>query len=85
MSLVQIMCYADASVGGRYPPAAVCHAGSGFSGHGDAKSFVQHGGAAQNSMLEGCPVFIDRLRRSPELAQRVKELMRNWGQQEETK
>ncbi len=41
--------------------------------------------AAQNSMLEGCPVFIDWLRRSPELAQRIKELMRNWGKQEETK
>ena len=41
--------------------------------------------AAQNSLLEGCPVFIDRLRRSPELAQRIKELMRNWGKQEETK
>lgn len=37
--------------------------------------------AAQNSLLEGCPVFIDRLRRSPELAQRIKELMRNWGKQ----
>ncbi len=38
--------------------------------------------AAQNSMLEGCPVFIERLRSSPELAQRVKELMRNWGKEE---
>lgn len=41
--------------------------------------------AAQNSMLEGCPVFIDRLRKSPELANRIKELMRNWGKQEESK
>ena len=38
--------------------------------------------AAQNSLLEGCPVFIDRLRRSPELAQRIKEMMRNWGKEE---
>ena len=38
--------------------------------------------AAQNSILEGCPVFIDRLRRSPELAQRIKEIMKNWGKQE---
>jgi len=37
--------------------------------------------AAQNSLLEGCPVFIDRLRKSPELAQRIKEMMRNWGQE----
>jgi hypothetical protein len=35
--------------------------------------------AAQNSLLEGCPVFIQRLRTSPELAQRLKELMQNWG------
>ena len=34
--------------------------------------------AAQNSLLEGCPVFIERLRASPELAQKIKELMRNW-------
>jgi hypothetical protein len=40
---------------------------------------------AQNSLLVGCPVFIDRLRRSPELARRIKELMRDWGKQEETK
>jgi len=38
--------------------------------------------AAQNSLLEGCPVFISRLRASPELAQRVKEMMRNWGKEE---
>jgi len=38
--------------------------------------------AAQNSLLEGCPVFIDRLRRSPELAQRIKEMMRNWSKEE---
>ncbi|MFC2006696.1 hypothetical protein ACFLUQ_00820 [Chloroflexota bacterium] len=31
--------------------------------------------AAQNSMLEGCPIFIERLRSSPELAQRIKEMM----------
>ena len=38
--------------------------------------------AAQNSLLEGCPIFIDRLRKSPELAQRIKEMMRNWGKEE---
>jgi hypothetical protein len=38
--------------------------------------------AAQNSLLEGCPIFIDRLRRSPELAQHIKEMMRNWGKGE---
>ena len=39
--------------------------------------------AAQNSLLEACPVFIGRLRTSPELAQRIKEMMRNWVQQQQ--
>lgn len=38
--------------------------------------------AAQNSLLEGCPVFIERLRSNPKLAQKVKELMQNWSQEE---
>lgn len=41
--------------------------------------------AAQNFLLEGCPVFIERLRRSQELAQRIKELMRDWGKEEPAK
>jgi hypothetical protein len=39
--------------------------------------------AAQNSLLEGCPVLIERLRSSPKLAQRIRELMQNWGGEEE--
>ncbi len=39
--------------------------------------------AAQNSLLEGCPIFIGRLRANPKLAQRLKELMQNWGKAEE--
>jgi hypothetical protein len=35
--------------------------------------------AAQNSLLEGCPVFIQRLRSSPQLAQKLKETMLAWG------
>jgi len=35
--------------------------------------------AAQNSLLEGCPIFIERLRSNPKLAQRLKEIMQNWG------
>jgi hypothetical protein len=35
--------------------------------------------AAQNSLLEACPVFIERLRSSPKLAQRLKQIMQNWG------
>ncbi len=38
--------------------------------------------AAQNSLVEGCPVFIDRLRASPSLAQRIKEMMQNWSKGE---
>lgn len=39
--------------------------------------------AAQNSILEGCPVFIERLRANPKLAQRVKEIMQSWSKEEE--
>ena len=35
--------------------------------------------AAQNSLLEGCPIFTNRLRSNPSLAQRLKEIMQNWG------
>jgi len=40
--------------------------------------------AAQNSLLEGCPVFIERLRSKPKLAQRLKEIMQNWAEEEES-
>jgi hypothetical protein len=40
--------------------------------------------AAQNSIMEGCPVFIERLRSDPKLAQKLKELMQNWGREEES-
>ena len=38
--------------------------------------------AAQNSLLEGCPIFIERLRNNPELAKQIKEMMQNWGKEE---
>ena len=38
--------------------------------------------AAQNSLLEGCPVFINRLRANPKLAQQLKEIMQKWGKEE---
>jgi hypothetical protein len=38
--------------------------------------------SAQQSMVEGCPVFIERLRQSPKLAQRIKDIMLNWSQEE---
>ena len=40
--------------------------------------------AAQNSLLESCPIFIERLRSNPKLAQRLKEMMQNWGKEEES-
>jgi len=38
--------------------------------------------AAQNSLLEGCPIFIERLRSNPKLAQRLKQMMQEWGREE---
>ncbi|RJQ37638.1 MAG: hypothetical protein C4555_06010 [Dehalococcoidia bacterium] len=38
--------------------------------------------AAQNSLLEACPVFINRLRSSPRLAQILKKAMMEWGSSE---
>jgi hypothetical protein len=35
--------------------------------------------AAQNSLLEACPIFIERLRASPKLAQKLKQTMQKWG------
>ena len=39
--------------------------------------------AAQNSLLEGCPIFIERLRSTPKLSQHLKEMMQNWSKKEE--
>ena len=39
--------------------------------------------AAQNSLLEGCPIFIDRLRANPKLAQQIKKMMQKWSKEEE--
>lgn len=37
--------------------------------------------AAQNSLLEGCPIFINRLRQSPKLVETIKKMMQSWGEQ----
>lgn len=39
--------------------------------------------AAQNSLLEGCPVFIDRLRADPRFAERIKRLMQERSKEDE--
>jgi len=38
--------------------------------------------AAQNSLVEACPILIERLRANPQLAQDLKKIMQNWGQEE---
>jgi hypothetical protein len=37
--------------------------------------------AAQNSLVEGCPIFVKRLRSNPKLSQRIKEIMQNWSEE----
>jgi hypothetical protein len=34
---------------------------------------------AENSILEGCPVLIERLRSNPSLAIRIKKMMQEWS------
>ena len=38
---------------------------------------------AQNMLLEGCPIFIERLRANPRLSDRIKKLMQGWGMEDE--
>jgi hypothetical protein len=45
--------------------------------------FSNMAAAAQNSLLEGCPIFIERLRTNSRLAQRIKEMMQHWSKEEE--
>lgn len=35
--------------------------------------------AVQNTLLEGCPVFIYRLRSNPKLAEKLKKIMQEWS------
>jgi len=39
--------------------------------------------AVQNSLLEGCPVFIDRLRSNPKLAEQIKKMMQEYSKENE--
>ncbi|MCL4534243.1 MAG: hypothetical protein M1370_03680 [Bacteroidetes bacterium] len=57
--------------------------GLGAGAQGSPQFMASLMAAAQNLMLEGCPIFIERLRRSPKLAQRIKEMMQAWGSEEE--
>jgi hypothetical protein len=33
-------------------------------------------------ILQSCPIFSQRLKDNPKLAQRIKEIMQNWGEDE---
>src|SRR4030042_7163118 len=46
---------------------------------GLSRLLAEMASAAQSMLLEGCPIFIRRLRASPELARRLKEMMQKWG------
>lgn len=48
-----------------------------------SRYFAELAAATQNFLLEGCPVFIQRLRASPKLAERIKRMMQDWGGEEE--
>ena len=39
--------------------------------------------AVQNLLLEGCPIFINRLRTNPKLAERIKKMMQEWTKESE--
>jgi hypothetical protein len=38
---------------------------------------------SQNVILQSCPIFTQRLKKSPKLAQHIKEMMQSWGKEEE--
>ena len=44
---------------------------------------VSMASVAQNILLEGCPIFVRRLKSTPKLAERLKKMMQSWGMEEE--
>ena len=38
--------------------------------------------AMQDRLLEGCPIFVHRLKTSPKLAEQIKKMMQTWGTEE---
>jgi len=47
----------------------------GAAGFGADQLLSSLASAAENSILEGCPVFINRLRTNPRLAEQIKRIM----------
>ena len=56
-------------------------ASPGASQYGMQQLLAGLAAAAENSVLEGCPVFIGRLRTSPKLAEQIKKLMQEWSKE----
>jgi hypothetical protein len=38
---------------------------------------------SQQMILQSCPIFTQRLKEEPGLAQRIKKIMQNWGKEED--
>ena len=55
----------------------------GAAEHGMHQLLSGLAAAAENSLLEGCPVFISRLRTNPKLAEQIKKLMQQWSKEGE--
>ena len=49
---------------------------------GMPKFFSELAAASQNLLLESCPIFINRLKSSPKLAEMIKKMMLNWGSED---
>jgi hypothetical protein len=47
-----------------------------------SRYFSELAAATQNLLLESCPIFIERLRANPKLAERIKKMMQSWGEEE---
>jgi len=57
--------------------------GQGQMGEQDIRQLLTNmASAAQNMMLEGCPILVRRLKSSPKLAERIKKMMQTWGTEE---
>jgi len=56
-------------------------AAPGAEQHGMQQLLSGLAAAAENSLLEGCPIFINRLRSSPNLAEQIKKLMQQWSKE----
>ena len=52
---------------------------SGGTEYGMQQLLAGMAAAAQNTLLEGCPVFITRLRSSPKLAEKIRRMMQEWS------